>query len=109
MTKPVTVTLRKGIESALQRGHPWVWADALAPWQAAPGDVATVRDGRGRFVARGIVDEAPIGVRVFTTRDEAVDAGLGVGDAREGEGGGQEIPAAPRVTAPPPGRDLPGP
>jgi 23S rRNA (cytosine1962-C5)-methyltransferase len=76
MTKPVTVTLRKGIESALQRGHPWVWADALAPWQAAPGDVATVRDGRGRFVARGIVDEAPIGVRVFTTRDEAVDAGL---------------------------------
>jgi 23S rRNA (cytosine1962-C5)-methyltransferase len=76
MTKQVTATLRKAIESALGRGHPWVWADALAPLRAEPGDVATVRDGRGRFVARGLVDEAPIGVRVFTTRDEAVDEAL---------------------------------
>ena len=72
MPKPVVVSLRKSIESALHRGHPWVWSDALAPVSAAPGDIATVRDARDRFVARGIVDEAPIGVRVFTTRDEAV-------------------------------------
>jgi 23S rRNA (cytosine1962-C5)-methyltransferase len=76
MPKPVAVSLRKSIESALHRGHPWVWSDALAPVHAEPGDIATVRDARDRFVARGIVDEAPIGVRVFTTRDEAVGEAL---------------------------------
>jgi 23S rRNA (cytosine1962-C5)-methyltransferase len=74
--KQVTATLRKGIEAALERGHPWIWSDAIAPLDATPGDVVTVRDARGRFVARGMIDAAPIAVRVFTTRDEALDEAL---------------------------------
>jgi 23S rRNA (cytosine1962-C5)-methyltransferase len=71
-----TATLRKSLERALVSGHPWVFREALTDFDAAPGEVVTVRDGRGRFVARGIADGGAIGVRVFATRDEPVDARL---------------------------------
>jgi 23S rRNA (cytosine1962-C5)-methyltransferase len=71
-----SATLRKSLERALAAGHPWVFREALTDLDAAPGEVVTVRDGRGRFVARGIADAGAIGVRVFVTRDEPVDARL---------------------------------
>ncbi len=49
-------------------GHPWIYRDALAPFEAAAGEVVEVLDKRGRVIARGVVDEGPIGVRVFTTQ-----------------------------------------
>jgi 23S rRNA (cytosine1962-C5)-methyltransferase len=76
MQAPVNVRLRKPLEDILSQGHPWVYANALDPFKADPGTVATVVDTRGRFVARGIVDGGPIAVRVFTVRDEAVNADL---------------------------------
>src|SRR5262249_55968415 len=61
----------------LAEGHPWIFRDALADTSALrPGDVVTVTDTRGRFVARGIADEGPIAVRVLTARDEEVDVRL---------------------------------
>jgi 23S rRNA (cytosine1962-C5)-methyltransferase len=70
------VTLRKSLRRALAGGHPWVFRDALDRHRIPAGEVVTVVDRRGRFVARGIAESGPIGVRVFTTRDEPVDARL---------------------------------
>lgn len=69
------VRLKKDLARHLERGHPWIWADALA---ARPGGVAridAVTDGAGRFAARGIVDpEGALAVRVLTREeDEPVD------------------------------------
>lgn len=72
----VEVRLRKPVERAIAGGHPWIYRDALHPFDAPAGATATVRDGAGRFVARGLVDGDAIGVRVFTTRDEALSRDL---------------------------------
>ena len=69
---PVELRLRKPVERTIAGGHPWIYRDALLPFDAPSGSIATVRDAAGRFVARGLVDGDAIGVRVFTTRDEAL-------------------------------------
>ena len=69
------VRLRKKLERVIREGHPWIWRDAI-DGDAAPGEVTTVVDRRGRVIARGIADAGPIGVRVWCTRDERVDAEL---------------------------------
>jgi len=71
-----SVQLRKPLERAIARGHPWIYRDALRPFEAAPGSPVTVLDRRGRFLARGLAERGAIGVRVWTTRDEPVDAAL---------------------------------
>lgn len=61
--------LRKPIERVVRDGHPWVYRDAVVG-EAAPGEVVSLVDARGEFVARGLADEGPLALRVFTTRDE---------------------------------------
>jgi len=71
------VRLARKLERVLRQGHPWVWRDALPGLAATPGQVVVVTDPKGDFVARGIVDDGPIGVRVFTTSPrERVDGDL---------------------------------
>lgn len=70
----VTARLRKDLARVLRAGHPWVYRDALQRHRAEPGAVVTVRDGNNRFVGRGIADAGPIAVRLWTTRDEPIDA-----------------------------------
>lgn len=69
-------TLRKPLRRALLQGHPWIWREALTPLAVAPGEIVTVLDERRRFVARGLADAGPIGVRVWTTLDEPLDDAL---------------------------------
>ncbi|KIG18276.1 LSU m5C1962 methyltransferase RlmI [Enhygromyxa salina] len=61
-------------------GHPWIFRDALVEADpgalGSPGEVVTVLDRKGRFLARGLVEDGPIGVRVFTTEDRALDREL---------------------------------
>lgn len=76
MPREVTLTLRKPLEDVIAQGHPWVWREAVDPFHADPGDVATVRSRRGAFVARGIVDGGPIAARLWTTRDESLSDDL---------------------------------
>ncbi|MEZ4392385.1 MAG: class I SAM-dependent rRNA methyltransferase [Polyangiales bacterium] len=76
MPREVTLTLRKPLEDVIAQGHPWVWRDAVDPFHADPGDVATVRSRRGAFVARGVVDGGPIAARLWTTRDESLSDDL---------------------------------
>lgn len=68
--------LRKPLERSLRSGHPWVYRDALEALDVAPGTQVRVLDRQGRFVATGLADAGPIGVRVFSLRDEPVDAAL---------------------------------
>ncbi|HET8940256.1 MAG TPA: class I SAM-dependent rRNA methyltransferase [Polyangiales bacterium] len=68
--------LRKPLERSLRSGHPWVFREALEALDVAPGTQVRVLDRQGRFVATGLADAGPIGVRVFSLRDEAIDAAL---------------------------------
>ncbi len=74
--KPVIVQLRRPLERAIASGHPWIYREALDRPPSRPGDVVTVRDTRGRFLARGFSDAGPIAVRVWTTRDEPLDRAM---------------------------------
>lgn len=69
----VTATLVKPLARVIAAGHPWIYRDALRPFDAEPGQVVTVRDRDRRFVGRGIAESGPIAIRVWTTRDEAID------------------------------------
>lgn len=65
--------------AALDRGHPWVYRDAIRklPARLGAGAVVELADGRGRFLGRGLYDPgSPIAVRVHE-RDEgaALDVG----------------------------------
>lgn len=72
----ITVRLRKRLDARLGAGHPWVYRDALDAFTARPGDVVTVRDDEGRFVARGLADDGPIAARIWSLRDEPVSPAL---------------------------------
>ncbi|MEO0322209.1 MAG: class I SAM-dependent rRNA methyltransferase [Myxococcota bacterium] len=71
-----TLRLAKALEARLRAGHPWCYADALRDASGTPGDVATLLDRRGAFLGRGIVDAGALHLRVWTTRDEALDEAL---------------------------------
>jgi 23S rRNA (cytosine1962-C5)-methyltransferase len=64
---PRAVRLNRPLERTIFAGHPWIYRDALAPFEAEPGELVDVFDKRGRLIAKGVVDAGPIGVRVFTT------------------------------------------
>jgi 23S rRNA (cytosine1962-C5)-methyltransferase len=70
------VRLSKALERAIGSGHPWIFRDALDGKLPAAGEVVTVLDRRGRFLARGLAERGAIGVRVFTTVDQPVDRAL---------------------------------
>jgi len=70
------VRLSKALERVVASGHPWIFRDALDGRLPAPGEVVTVLDRKGRFLARGLAEHGPIGVRVFTTVDQPVDRRL---------------------------------
>jgi len=76
LTKQPALRLKKPLERALRSGHPWVYRDAIEASDAAPGTQVRVLDRQGRFVATGLVDAGPIGVRVFSLRDEPIDTAL---------------------------------
>jgi 23S rRNA (cytosine1962-C5)-methyltransferase len=70
------VRLNKALERAIGSGHPWIYRDALDGQLPAPGEVVTVLDRKGRFLARGLAERGAIGVRVFSTVDQLVDRKL---------------------------------
>jgi 23S rRNA (cytosine1962-C5)-methyltransferase len=76
MPQELKLKLKKALGRVIAEGHPWIFKDALEGPRYQPGQVATVYDKLGSFVARGITDSGPIGLRVMTTRDEAIDDAL---------------------------------
>lgn len=83
------IILKPGREKSLLNRHPWVFSGALEhePEGIAPGAVVDVTDVNGRFLGRGTYNPASqIRVRVFTFRDEALDADWFRQRLREAEG-----------------------
>jgi 23S rRNA (cytosine1962-C5)-methyltransferase len=66
-------------ESAAKRlaaGHCWVYRNEVARWQpaVAPGDLADLKDSRGRFVARAYINpQSMIGARVLARERIPID------------------------------------
>jgi 23S rRNA (cytosine1962-C5)-methyltransferase len=71
------LSIRKGREWQLQKGHPWLFSGAIsqAPKTVAAGDLVDLIDVNGRFVARGYYNPtSDIAVRVLTRDpDESID------------------------------------
>ncbi len=72
--------LRRGRDTAIAQGHPWIFSGSVASWSATPsvGAVVEVRSHDGRWLGRGLANpDADLAIRVFTHReDEPLDEAL---------------------------------
>jgi 23S rRNA (cytosine1962-C5)-methyltransferase len=77
-SKTPQVRLQKDLSRHVRAGHPWIYADALAPGHLETGTTVDVRGTDGRFLCRGLYEAgSPIAVRVATLDpDEPLDAAL---------------------------------
>lgn len=75
-----TAVLKPGRDKAVRQRHPWIFSGALRrlPDEAANGDIVTVVDAAGQFVARGYLNRASqITIRLLSwDESEAIDEGL---------------------------------
>ncbi len=72
------ISLRRGAERLLIKGHPWVFSGAVTRRSddCEPGCIADVINDSGRFIARGYFNpHSEIAVRIFTRdQSELIDA-----------------------------------
>ena len=66
------ITIKRGKESSIERGHPWIFSGAIHKIEGQPknGDVVDVFRGDGVFLARGHFQKGTISVRVLTRNEE---------------------------------------
>lgn len=85
MTVRDVVLSRRAAAESLLRGHPWVWAEAIAkspgtsaaPAIGTPGEEVQVLAPDGTPLGRGIADPgSPIAVRMWTRRRDPIDGAL---------------------------------
>ena len=70
------ITLRKTRETRVRSGHPWIYASEIEKVEGEfeNGDIAEVRDFRGKFIGRGFYNPASqISLRILTRNDEPCD------------------------------------
>ena len=74
------ITLKKGREAALLRGHPWVFSGAIGAIKGAPteGDIVLAKDSAGKSLALGFYNpRTDIAFRVLTSNcDQVISAGF---------------------------------
>lgn len=74
------ITLKKGREAAIRRGHPWVFSGSIAAISGDPaaGDIVFILDCRGQPLALGFFNpRTDIALRVLTENCEKnIDAGF---------------------------------
>jgi 23S rRNA (cytosine1962-C5)-methyltransferase len=79
MAKSHVATVTAGAASAVLRGHPWIWRNAVTRVSpgATTGDAITLSDPAGRAIGQGLWDAAsPIAARIYArSGDRALDAG----------------------------------
>lgn len=73
--KRATVSLLKDREKPVRQQHPWVFSGAIGKVNGAEnGDIVTLTDHRGAFLARGYYNaRSQIQVRLLTWQDEVID------------------------------------
>ncbi|RMF11861.1 MAG: class I SAM-dependent rRNA methyltransferase [Candidatus Dadabacteria bacterium] len=83
MTAPLRLKLKKSLRSAIEAGHPWIYAGALQALPVAePGMACQIFDRQG-FVASGIYEpDANIAVRVWSTNEAERPDDVSVIEAR---------------------------
>jgi 23S rRNA (cytosine1962-C5)-methyltransferase len=69
------ITIRKDREKPVINQHPWIFSGAIAKAEnAEDGDIVTVVDHKGKFLARGYWNhKSAIQVRILTWHDEPID------------------------------------
>lgn len=69
------ITLRQGREKPVRNQHPWVFSRAIThAANANPGDIVTLQDHKGAFLARGYWNsKSQIQLRLLTWQDEPID------------------------------------
>lgn len=69
------VTIQSGREKSIRNQHPWIFSGAIAKAQnAVPGEIVTVVDHKGVFLARGYWNpKSQIQVRILTWHDEPIN------------------------------------
>ncbi len=66
-----TLTLRRPLRRAIERGHPWIYDRALDAVDGAAGDVVAIADQQGRFAAAFVEPGAPIRARIIALDPDA--------------------------------------
>jgi len=69
------ITIRKSREKPIRNQHPWIFSGAIAKAEkAVDGEIVTVVDQNGEFLARGCWNhKSQIQVRILTWQAEAID------------------------------------
>ncbi len=73
------IVLKKGRDTALRRGHPWLFSGAVASVEGmpAPGDIVLAADAGGRPLGLGFLGAGDIAFRLVTEdATEPIDAGV---------------------------------
>lgn len=70
-----TVRIKRGREKPIRNQHPWIYSGAVSQAEnAADGELVSVVDHKGRFLARGYWNsQSQIQVRILSWRDEVID------------------------------------
>lgn len=70
-----TIQLYKHKSESVNRRHPWIFSGAISTEteDLIDGDIVSVLDHKGRFLARGHFQHATIAVRVLTFEDRTID------------------------------------
>lgn len=72
-----TISIKRRREKPIRNQHPWIFSGAIerVSGSPTPGDLVTVLDADGRFLARGYWNpKSQIQVRILTWRDEDINA-----------------------------------
>jgi 23S rRNA (cytosine1962-C5)-methyltransferase len=72
------IVVRKGREKPIIQQHPWIFSGAIEAVRGdpTPGDIVTVTDHKGAFLARGYWNpKSQIQVRILTWQDEPITRG----------------------------------
>src|SRR5690242_652501 len=69
------IEIKKGREKPIIQQHPWIFSGAIHEVRdnPTPGDIVTVVDSKGKFLARGYWNpKSQIQVRILTWQDEEI-------------------------------------
>ncbi len=70
------IVIKRGREKPIRQQHPWIFSGAIdeVKGNPTPGDIVTVVDGSGHFLARGYWNpKSQIQVRILSWQDEPID------------------------------------
>ena len=70
------IEIKKGREKPIRQQHPWIFSGAIhaVKGDPAPGDIVTVTDLNGKFLAQGYWNpKSQIQVRILTWQDEEIN------------------------------------